>query len=60
MEKIGNVQMIIIFSVLYFVLVTPVGLLMRIFKDSLRVKQFPQWLAMEDNSSTLKKMKEQG
>lgn len=55
-KKIGDFQATVLFSIFYFVVVTPVGLLASLFRDSLSVRKFPVWKQMEDNVSTLKKM----
>lgn len=58
-KKIGNFQVSIIFSILYFLLVTPLGLLSNIFNDFLDIKQAPKWKKYTDNTSSLLKMKDQ-
>lgn len=56
-EKIGNFQATIIFSFLYFSLVVPFGKIASLFKDFLAKKEFPQWKEINDNISTLEKLK---
>lgn len=58
-EKIGNFQAGLLFSILYFILVTPVGLIASLFQDFLAVRKFPKWQEMKDTASTLSKMKNQ-
>ena len=58
-EKIGAFQMNLIFSILYYLLILPVGVTMNYFKDFLDLKTFPKWQKVEDNSSSLNKLKEQ-
>lgn len=56
-ERIGNFQATIIFSLLYFILITPIGLIVNLFSDFLKLKGKPKWETVEDNSSTLEKLK---
>ncbi len=58
-EVLGNFQTKIIFSLLYYILVLPFGIVSNYFNDFLDVRGFPKWTSVEDNSSTLKKLKEQ-
>ena len=58
-EKIGNFQAGLLFSILYFILVTPVGLIASFLQDFLAVRKFPKWQEMKDTASTLSKMKNQ-
>jgi hypothetical protein len=58
-EKIGNFQAKVIFSLLYFILFTPLGLIASFFKDFLSLKSLPHWEEVVDNTSTLEKLKEQ-
>jgi len=57
-KKIGNFQLGLFFSILYYVIITPVGLISSFFNDYFKVKNFPKWEDWADNSSTLKKLKE--
>lgn len=57
-KKIGNFQLGIFFSVLYYLIIIPVGLISSIFNDYFKVKSFPIWEDWTDSSSTLKKLKE--
>lgn len=54
-EKIGNVQIIVIFSVLYFLLVIPWGLVMRLNYDFFNNKSL-RWHKMKDDTSSLEKL----
>lgn len=58
-EKIGNFQTNLIFSILYFILIVPVSFVANMFMDFLEVKKFPKWSDMDDNSGTLKKLRDQ-
>ncbi len=58
-EKIGNFQAGVIFSILYFLIIVPTGLIANLVNDYFRIKSFPAWEKVEDNSSTLSKLKEQ-
>lgn len=57
-KKIGNFQLGIFFSILYYMIITPVGLISSLFNDYFRKKSFPTWGDWIDNSSSLKKLKE--
>lgn len=56
-EIIGNFQATIIFSLLYFLLVTPLGTIANFFKDYLGLKSKISWRKMEDNTTTIEKLK---
>lgn len=58
-QKIGDFQAKIIFSLLYFILITPMGLISNFFGDFLRSKKFPIWEEFEDASSTKNKLESQ-
>ena len=58
-EKIGNFQAAVVFSLLYFLIITPLGLLVNFFNDFLGLKEFPRWQKYEIKSSTIKELKEQ-
>ncbi len=57
-EKIGNIQMEVIFSILYFILLTPVSLISSTLNDYFQNNK-KGWNLMEDNSSTMEKIREQ-
>lgn len=57
--KIGNFQSLVIFSVLYFVFLSPIGLVISLFQDYLRIKKFPVWEDFNQSSDTLEKLKKQ-
>jgi len=57
-KKIGNFQLGLFFSILYYVIIVPVGFFSFLFNDYFKVKSFPQWEDWIDNSSTLGKLKE--
>lgn len=59
MEIVGGIQATIIFSILYFLIFFPVGVVIRISKDYLRIKPKPKWMGMEANSKSLEKLREQ-
>lgn len=58
-EKIGNFQASVIFSILYFLLVVPFGVISSVFADFLGARSFPKWQVMKDSVSTLGKLKKQ-
>lgn len=58
-EIIGNFQATLIFSLLFYILVTPFGLIMKIFSDPLKTKSKASWLKVVDSTSDLKKLTKQ-
>lgn len=54
--KIGDFQATVLFSLLYFLLVTPLGLISSIFNDFLNTKDLPQWKKMIKNTSSRQEM----
>lgn len=59
MEKVGNFQATIIFSILYFLLVLPFGYISKLFKDFFKMNQFPKWEKNISNLKTIEEMKSQ-
>jgi len=59
MQKFGNIQTSVIFSLLYFVLIFPVGVIFNLLSDPLFIRKFPVWQSFKNNSSTISQMKEQ-
>jgi len=57
-KKIGNFQLGLFFSILYYIIITPVGLISSLFNDYFKVKSFPVWEDWINNSSTLNKLRE--
>lgn len=57
-EKIGDFQANLIFSVLYYLLFFPVGVVTK-FLDFLGVRKFPEWNKTVNNSATMAKLKRQ-
>lgn len=57
-KKIGNFQLGLFFSVLYYLIIVPVGLISSFFNDYFKIKSFPMWEDWVDGSSTLKKLKD--
>jgi hypothetical protein len=60
-QKVGNFQARIILSILYFLIVTPIGLFIRLFRDPLRLKERSNsyWLPVEDQTIDLDNTKRQ-
>lgn len=58
-EKIGNFQATVIFSVLYFILIIPLGLITKIITDFLHTKDNPHWNEFIDNYSKIDDLKKQ-
>lgn len=48
LHKIGYVQSQIILGVVYFLLLAPFALAVRLFVDPLRLRQQPSWQALPD------------
>ena len=57
-EKIGNFQFKIIFSVLFYLIVIPVGLIMKLLLNPSK-KNSKSWQDLEDNTSSLDKIRRQ-
>lgn len=58
-EKIGNFQFSVIFSIFYFFLVTPLGLVTSLFNDFLNLRGQPTWVSKKSDSATLAELKKQ-
>ena len=60
-QKVGNFQARVILSLFYFLLVTPIGILIRLFGDPLRLKQYAKsyWLPKEPKENNLDEAKRQ-
>ncbi|EKD90377.1 MAG: hypothetical protein ACD_31C00005G0003 [uncultured bacterium] len=56
-EKIGDFQATVLFSILYLIIVTPIGLVVRYFKDFHQEGSKIGWSQMEDNTSSIDKLK---
>lgn len=57
-ERAGNVQATIIFSLLFYVLITPVSMILRLFVDVFHQKNC-KWHPIETEIDTLQMMKGQ-
>lgn len=58
-KKIGHFQAMVIFSILYFLILTPVALVSSIFKDYLVLRQDYKWEEFPQIAETLEDMKSQ-
>lgn len=58
-SKIGHIQLTVLFSLLYFLIFTPLGKVATIFNDYLGQKGKYQWKNVEDNYTSLKKVMDQ-
>lgn len=61
-EKIGHFQARVLFAVLYFVVVTPFALGVKLFADPLRIKQrdaAPRWTDFQRQTVTLEDARKQ-
>lgn len=56
---IGNFQITVIFSLLYFLIFTPIGLIAQIFTDYLKIKSKPKWEDFKLNAKTIDDLKRQ-
>lgn len=57
-ERIGNFQASVIFSLLYFILITPIGMISGLITDYLK-RGVPGWDSFEGNSDNIDSLKEQ-
>lgn len=57
-EKIGNFQATVIFSFIYFLLTTPLGIVVSLFRDFLGERE-PKWQKIDDQFSTKEKLRRQ-
>ena len=58
-QKIGNFQATLIFSFLYFLLVTPIGIMTQIFSPTLKTGGASNWTKIQNQPSSLKRLREQ-
>lgn len=58
-EGIGNFQASVVFSFLYFILVTPYGIISSIFNDHFNLKSKPSWKKINEVYSSLTDLKKQ-
>ena len=60
-HAIGNFQARILLTVIYYVLVLPFGLVVRVFSDSMHIKRRPQkWFDHPPIANTLEEARRQG
>lgn len=57
-QSIGNIQFELLFSIFYLSII-PLGIMVRIAKDSLAKAGKPEWMKIKDNTSSLEKMRMQ-
>lgn len=57
--RIGDFQFKLVFSVLYYVLIVPVGLISNLFNDYLNLKGTPKWETLHGEFSNIEDLKEQ-
>lgn len=60
MEKVGDFQATVIFSLLYFVFIVPIGFFANLKSDYFRVKKFPIWIEVKEKLYSIKDLKNQG
>lgn len=56
-ETIGDFQFKLLFSILYLLILTPLGLISSFFTDTLSKKRPPKWTEIKDNTSTVEVMR---
>lgn len=59
MVKIGDFQFNLFFSIFYFLLITPVGLITNLFNDFLSLKSSPKWEEVGQGFSDIGDLREQ-
>lgn len=58
-RKAGDVQVGVIFKILYFLLLVPVGFLASRLVDFFDVKTFPKWSDIDPKKETMDSLREQ-
>lgn len=58
-KAIGDFQFKLLFSASYFLIVSPLGLVVSLFKDFLSKKNPPKWIKVQDNVSTIERIRRQ-
>lgn len=56
---IGDFQATVLFSILYFLLITPVGIFTSLFKDFFKIRNFPRWQKYDIKLEGIKDLKKQ-
>lgn len=59
MIKIGDFQAGLIFSVLYFLIITPLGFVVNLFNDFLLIRGFPVWKDTNIKPNSVSGLREQ-
>lgn len=55
--KIGDFQTTLIFSFIYFIFITPLGLVISIFVDFLEIRRLVGWHGVKHNLDTINELK---
>lgn len=58
-KKVGTGQINFVFSILFFLIISPAGVLINYFSDFLKTKRFPQWEDVVETYNTIPKLKDQ-
>lgn len=58
-KTVGDFQFKFLFSVFYFLIVTPLGLVVSLFEDIFSKKIPPRWTKIKDNVSTIGRIRRQ-
>lgn len=57
--RIGDFEFSLLFSLLYYLLIVPFGFVANKFGDFLNIRGFPKWEKVEDNFSSIGKLRQQ-
>jgi len=58
-ERIGDFQARMVFSLLYYILITPLSVAVRLFADFLSERSFPKWESYAKDVDKLDDLKKQ-
>ncbi len=58
-QKIIVFQSKILLALIYFIFVSPIAIMMKIFSDPLKLKGRPQWFVREKEDPVIEKLREQ-
>ena len=58
-QKIGDFQIKVVFSFFYYVLITPLGFIVTLFRDYLERGKAPSWQKIEDLFEEVEELKRQ-
>lgn len=58
-EKVGITQINFVFSLLFYLIFLPIGIISNFFLDFLKVRSFPEWEDVTQTYNTMPKLKNQ-